>query len=115
MRENDWTAAAQIDTPTYPPGYNDEMAHVVQQKKQLTARLNRIRGQIDAVERALDNKDTECINVLQLVAAARGAMSALMAELMAEHLMHHVVEPEPDQDPREAADELISIFKSYIK
>jgi DNA-binding FrmR family transcriptional regulator len=91
------------------------MAHVVQQKKQLTARLNRIRGQIDAVERALDNKDTECINVLQLVAAARGAMSALMAELMAEHLMHHVVEPEPDQDPREAADELISIFKSYIK
>ena len=42
-------------------------------------------------------------------------MSALMAELMAEHLIHHVVEPEPGQDPREAADELIGIFKTYMK
>jgi DNA-binding FrmR family transcriptional regulator len=99
----------------YLLGYSDEMAHVLQQKKQLTARLKRIRGQMDAVERALDDKDSECINILQLVAAARGAMSALMAELMAEHLLHHVVEPEHGQDPREAADDLIKIFKTYMK
>ncbi|HWZ49950.1 MAG TPA: metal/formaldehyde-sensitive transcriptional repressor [Granulicella sp.] len=91
------------------------MAHVLQQQKQLSARLKRIRGQMDAVERALEDKDTECFKVLQLVAAARGAMSALMAELMAEHLLHHVVEPEADQDPREAAEELIGIFKTYMK
>jgi DNA-binding FrmR family transcriptional regulator len=49
------------------------MAHVLQQRNKLNARLRRIRGQMDAVERALDDNHTECINILQLVAAARGA------------------------------------------
>jgi DNA-binding FrmR family transcriptional regulator len=91
------------------------MAHVLQQRNKLNARLRRIRGQMDAVERALDDKQTECINILQLVAAARGGMNALMAELMADHLIHHVVEPEHGEDPHEAADELIEIFKTYLK
>jgi DNA-binding FrmR family transcriptional regulator len=91
------------------------MAHVLQNRNKLGARLRRVRGQIDAVERALDDKHTECINVLQLVAAARGGMSALMAELMADHLIHHVVEPERGEDPREGADELIEILKTYMR
>ena len=32
------------------------MAHILQQKKQLSARLKRIRGQMDAVERALEER-----------------------------------------------------------
>jgi DNA-binding FrmR family transcriptional regulator len=91
------------------------MAHVLQQRNKLRARLRRIRGQMDAVERALDDNRSECINILQLVAAARGGMSALMAELMADHLIHHVVEPDPGEDPHEGADELIEIFKTYLK
>jgi len=90
------------------------MAHVTQHKKKLTSRLKRIHGQMDAVQRALDN-DTECSNILQLVAAARGGMNALMAELMADHLIHHVVEPEHGEDPREGADELIDIFRTYLR
>jgi DNA-binding FrmR family transcriptional regulator len=91
------------------------MAHVLQQRNKLHARLRRIRGQMDAVERALDDKHSACINILQLVAAARGGMNALMAELMADHLIHHIVEPERGQDPHEGADELIEIFKTYLK
>jgi len=91
------------------------MAHVLQQRNKLSARLRRIRGQMDAVERALDDNHAECINILQLVAAARGGMSALMAELMADHLIHHVVQPKHGEDPRESADELIEIFKTYLK
>jgi DNA-binding FrmR family transcriptional regulator len=87
------------------------MAHVLQQRNKLNARLRRIRGQMDAVERALDDNHTECINILQLVAAARGGMSALMAD----HLIHHIVEPHPGEDPHQGADELIEIFKTYLK
>ena len=90
------------------------MAHLSQQKSKLKARLKRVRGQIDAVERALEN-EVECSNILQLVAAARGGMSALMAELMTDHLIHHVLEPEQGEDPREGADELIDVFRTYLR
>jgi DNA-binding FrmR family transcriptional regulator len=90
------------------------MSHLAQHKNKLTARLKRIRGQMDAVQRALDD-DTECFNILQLVAAARGGMNALMAELMADHLIHHVVEPEHGEDPHQGAEELIDIFRTYLR
>jgi DNA-binding FrmR family transcriptional regulator len=90
------------------------MRHVQQQSNKLKARLRRIRGQMDAVERALD-RDVESSDTIQLVAAARGGMNALMAELMANHLIYYVVEPESNGNPREAAEELIGILKTYLK
>jgi len=57
------------------------MGHTTKYKQKLIARMKRIRGQMDAVERALDN-GTDCAEVLQLIAAARGAMNGLMAELI---------------------------------
>ena len=57
------------------------MAHVIQNKKKLLARLSRIRGQINGIERAL-NDERECGDVLLTLAACRGAMNALMAEIL---------------------------------
>jgi DNA-binding FrmR family transcriptional regulator len=76
--------------------------------------MKRIRGQMDAVERALDN-GTDCAEVLQLIAASRGGMNGLMAELIEGHLRHHVLEPEDGEDPREAADELMDVIRRYLK
>jgi DNA-binding FrmR family transcriptional regulator len=90
------------------------MGHTTKYKQKLTARMKRIRGQMDAVERALDN-GTDCAEVLQLIAASRGAMNGLMAELIEGHLRHHVLEPEEGEDPREAADELMDVIRRYLK
>lgn len=90
------------------------MAHVSKNRKRLVARIKRIRGQIDAVERGLDN-DVECADILQLVAAARGGMNGLMAELMEDHLRHHVLDPEEGVDAHEGAEELIEIIRTYLK
>ena len=56
------------------------MTHTVREKKKLLARVSRIRGQIEAVERAI-GEGKGCYDVLQTVTAARGALNSLVAEM----------------------------------
>jgi DNA-binding FrmR family transcriptional regulator len=92
------------------------MAHTVRNKEKLVLRVRRIRGQIEAVERAL-NTDQECSDVLQLITAARGALNSLMAELVEDHVRFHVIDPKqkPSSEQALAADELVDIIRSYLK
>jgi DNA-binding FrmR family transcriptional regulator len=92
------------------------MAHTIREKEKLVLRIRRIRGQIEALERALDN-ETECSDVLQLITAARGALNGLMAELVEDHVRFHVLDPKqkPTSEQALAADELVDIIRSYLK
>jgi DNA-binding FrmR family transcriptional regulator len=60
------------------------MPSTPEEKKVLT-RVRRIRGQIDALERALES-GAECRSVLQQIAAVRGAANGLMAEVLESHI-----------------------------
>jgi FrmR/RcnR family transcriptional regulator, repressor of frmRAB operon len=92
------------------------MAHTTRDKEKLLVRVRRIRGQVEAVERAL-KEDQECADVLQLVAACRGALNGLMAELVEGHIWFHVLDPNRPKDSPQAAaaEELIDIVKAYLK
>jgi DNA-binding FrmR family transcriptional regulator len=92
------------------------MSHTVKGKSKLLGRVRRIRGQVEAVERALE-AELGCADVLMLVASVRGAISGLTAELMEEHIRHHVVDPDHEGDPDKAkgAADLIEVVKSYLK
>jgi DNA-binding FrmR family transcriptional regulator len=92
------------------------MAHVIQNKKKLLARISRIRGQINGIEKAL-NEERECGEVLLTLAACRGAMNALMAEILEGHVRLHLMQTDSKKDPRtsEAAEELIEVIKRYLK
>lgn len=92
------------------------MGHTVREKVKLLARVRRIRGQIEAVERALEN-EIGCADVLQLVASIRGAVNGLTAELLEDHIRLHVVDParEPDAERARGAEELIEIVRTYLK
>jgi DNA-binding FrmR family transcriptional regulator len=92
------------------------MAHIAKDKEKLLIRVRRIRGQVEAVERAL-REDQECSDVLQLVAACRGAMNGLMAELVEGHIWFHVLDPNRPKDSPQAAaaEELIDIVRAYLK
>jgi DNA-binding FrmR family transcriptional regulator len=92
------------------------MAHTVKDKKKVTARIGRIRGQLNAVERAvLEEKD--CYLILQTTAACRGALNSLMAEILEGHIRHHLVDPGPSRgaDRRKAAREVIAIVNSFLR
>lgn len=90
------------------------MGHTRESKSNLLARVRRIRGQVEAIEKALDSEQ-ECADVLQLIAAARGAMNGLMNEVVEGHIRHHVLSPKPAAAQRAGAEELIAIVRSYFK
>jgi len=91
------------------------MGHVASEKTKLLNRLRRIRGQIEAIERAVD-ADSECARVLQQATACRGAMDGFIGEVIEDHIREHMVDPTaaPD-DPRvQAAEELVAIVHAYL-
>jgi FrmR/RcnR family transcriptional regulator, repressor of frmRAB operon len=92
------------------------MAARVKDKQLLLTRVRRIREQVEAIDRELDD-DQECFCVLQLMAACRGALNGLMAEVMEGHIRFHVLAPGNGKNsPRlEAAEELIAVVRTYLK
>jgi FrmR/RcnR family transcriptional regulator, repressor of frmRAB operon len=91
------------------------LSHTSKNKTKMLSRVKRIRGQVEAIERALDGEG-ECEDILQLVASCRGALNGLMAELIEGHLRFHVLSPGKKALPSqlEAADELIAVVKRYF-
>jgi DNA-binding FrmR family transcriptional regulator len=92
------------------------LSHTQRNKAKLLARVRRIRGQVEAVERALE-AEAECGEVLRLIASVRGAINGLTAEVMEDHIRSHVVDPyqEPDTDRARGAKELIDVVRTYLK
>jgi FrmR/RcnR family transcriptional regulator, repressor of frmRAB operon len=91
------------------------MSQELKEKQKLLNRVRRIRGQLEAVERALD-QDASCAAILQQATACRGALNALIAEVVEDHIREHVMDPSaPREDPRaQAAEELAEIIHSYL-
>jgi FrmR/RcnR family transcriptional regulator, repressor of frmRAB operon len=88
------------------------MSHTTREKLDLLNRTKKIVGQLEAVERAL-NGDETCADVLQRLAAARGAINSLMAELMEDHIRNHM--PRNNKSSEEATEDLVEIVRSYLK
>lgn len=92
------------------------MAHTTRDREKLLIRVRRIRGQVEAIERTL-GEEHDCAEVLQLVAACRGALNGLMAELIEGHIRFHVLAPNGRKGvpQAEAAEELIDVVRAYLK
>ncbi len=92
------------------------MGHTVKEKSKLLARVRRIRGQVEALERALE-AEKGCAEVLQQIAAVRGAMNGLMSEVIEDHVLTHISSPTITNDSERArgADELIEVVRAYLK
>ena len=91
------------------------MSHTIKEKNKLLNRVRRVAGQVEALERAIE-EEKGCAEVLHLVVAARGAMNSLMAEIIEDHIREHVVDPDRERGSRaRGAEELIDIVQSYLK
>jgi DNA-binding FrmR family transcriptional regulator len=92
------------------------MSHTITQKKKLLARVRRIRGQVESIERALNN-EAGCDQVMHLIAGTRGAMAGLMAEVVEDHVRTHLVDA--DKHPKalnsDAAEQLLDVVRTYLK
>jgi FrmR/RcnR family transcriptional regulator, repressor of frmRAB operon len=91
------------------------VSHTTKNKAKMVSRARRIKGQVEAIERALEG-ESECEDILQLVASCRGALNGLMAELIEGHVRYHVLPADGKAGAAqvEAADELIAVVKRYF-
>lgn len=91
------------------------MPHSPEEKKKTLARVRRIRGQCDALERALD-AGADCAPVLQQIAAIRGAVNGLMSEVMEAHIRERFGQPVASEAERAASvAEMTALVRSYLK
>lgn len=88
------------------------MSHISKEKLDLVNRTKKIIGQLESVHRGL-HADDPCAELLQRLAAARGAINSLMAELMEEHIRNHM--GRKGKEAQEGAEDLIEIVRSYLK
>lgn len=92
------------------------MGHTVKEKSKLLNRVRRLRGQVEAIERALE-AEAGCAEVMQLVVSVRGAANGLMAEVIEDHVQIHICDPAHDSDAERArgAEQLIDVVRAYLK
>jgi len=90
------------------------MSHLSHQKEKLIARVRRIRGQLEGVERALE-AEAACAEVLRQLASVRGAMNGLTSEVMESHLRDHVLAAKTEASRRQGGEELIEVMRTYMK
>ncbi len=92
------------------------MSHTIREKPKLLNRVRRLRGQVEAIERALE-AEAECAEVMNLVVSIRGAANGLLAELMEDHIRNHVSDPakDKDRDRAKGSEMLIDVVRAYLK
>ena len=90
------------------------MSHVIRGKTKLLGRVRRIRGQVEAIERALE-AELGCWDVLQLVASVRGAVNGLSAELLEDHIRSHLLDPQAAGERAIGGEELIELVRTYMR
>lgn len=84
-----------------------------EEKTKLLRRLGRIRGQVEALQRALE-EDTGSKALLQQATACRGALDGFIAEVIEDHIRDRIVRQKDRARSTEAAEELIGIVHSYL-
>lgn len=90
--------------------------HTVRERDKLIARVRRIRGQVEAIEKAIANEE-DCSKVLTTVAACRGALTSLTAHILEDHVRFHVLDPraKPTSKRAIAGEELIDVIRAFLK
>ena len=91
------------------------MPHSPEEKKRVLSRVRRIRGQLDALERALES-GAACGPVLQQIAAVRGAVNGLMAGVLEGHLREELLPLADADDARKSSiDDTIALVRAYLR
>lgn len=89
------------------------MPHSPKEKARALARVRRIRGQVEALERALE-AGSACAPVLQQMAAIRGALNGLMTQVLESHIREGIGQEDlPERQRQELLNELIELVRSY--
>lgn len=90
------------------------MKIAAEEKHKLLVRVKKIKGQLNALERVID-EDRECVDIFQQTTAIRGSINSLMTSILEEHIKQHLIQANNKEKREEEVTNLLSILKSYFK
>ena len=90
------------------------MGHTTKNKQKLLMRIRRIKGQAEALEKAIE-KEVECSAILQQIAAVRGAVNGLMAEVVEGYIREHLGEDIPLAQRKKDLEQIVPVIRAYLK
>ena len=90
------------------------MSDAVQEKNRMLARIRRIKGQAEALEKAVA-QDTECAAVLQQIAAIRGAVNGLLTVVLEGQLHQHEAASVPAKQHHLEHRQLLNLLRVCLK
>lgn len=85
-----------------------------QEKVDLTKRLRKIGGQINGIEKMI-NDSRYCVDILQQVMAARSALSQVGLIILESHTKSCVVNAIKEDRSEESINELIAVLSKFTK
>lgn len=115
VNEPRFTVLSALDTMGGYSNCEEVMPRLPVDKKRILTRVRRIRGQVEALERALE-QDVACDAILQQIAAVRGAANGLMGDMVEVHLKDELVNDATTPEQRAAKmAEIGPILRAYLK
>ena len=91
------------------------MPHTIKGKQRLLTRVRRIKGQSEALDKALE-QEVECSAILQQIAAIRGAVNGLMMEVLDGHIREHLgADATSPKQRSQDLDQVLAVLRSYLK
>ncbi|AVQ35639.1 copper-sensing transcriptional repressor CsoR [Staphylococcus kloosii] len=88
--------------------------HSTQTKNNLKSRLNRIEGQVKAINRMID-EDVYCDDVLTQIRATRSALNSVATKLLDHHMKSCIMEKIDNGENEAAMEELLVTFQKLMK
>ena len=88
-------------------------SHYDSVKVRAEKRINIIKGQLDGLQKMIDN-DEYCIDILNQSLAIQNSLRSLDSVLFERHLATHVAHQFKDEE-KKATDELVTLFKRVNK
>lgn len=107
---------AEIPTPDSRSKATSSL-HSPAVKEEIHKRINRLGGQLSAIQRMVE-EEAYCVDILQQIAAVRGALGKVAARLLEAHVNHCVYSAftsGSEGERKDKIDELISVFERSIK
>lgn len=90
------------------------MAHTIANKEKLILRVKKIKGQLNSIEKALE-EEKDCFKILQQISASRGAIQSLMSEVLDGHIKEHLGNHVSEEQREQEIANLASLLKTYLK
>ncbi len=117
VRRRGYRVSQQLTIAPYRVGgySTSRMSHVVDNRKNLLARVNRLIGQMNALKRDIESAETdeECSTIMQQLSSIRGAMNGLSMLFLEDHVRKHIARGKSGTDRDQAADEFLTALKSF--